>query len=150
MSAPGSDDDGQIGVLVLGYLTIAMMLILVVVAASSVHLERKRLLALADATALNAADDTAEEVYLRQGITPGAGVPLTDELVRESATDYVAEAGAEFTGLQVIDPTGAPGGRAAEVTLRAEAPLPVVGWVLSGWGSTITVDVTSRAEAEVG
>lgn len=138
-------DDGQIALLVLCFVTIAASLILVVVAASSVHLERKRLVALADAVALDAADDTSPDIYLREGLIEGEGVALTDESVRASARAFLADSGAR--GVQVADPTGAPTGRAAVVTLTTTAQPPLVAWVLDGWGDGIVLTVTAKAEA---
>ena len=50
------DDEGTIGILTLGFTVLALMLILVVSAATSVHLTRLRLTHLADELAEDAAD----------------------------------------------------------------------------------------------
>ena len=64
-----SRDDGQVMILTLGFVVVALLLITVVVSAAGVHLERKRLLALADLLALEAADAVGDDQYF----APGAG-----------------------------------------------------------------------------
>lgn len=53
--APASDD-GQMMVLIIGYILLALLLATVVMAASSVYLEHKKLLSLADGASVAAAD----------------------------------------------------------------------------------------------
>ena len=50
----GRRDDGQIMILTIGFVVVALLLVTVVASAAGVHLERKRLLALADVLALEA------------------------------------------------------------------------------------------------
>ncbi len=140
-------DEGAIAILVLCYVVIAASLILVVTAATSVHLERKRLLAVADAAALDAADEVSPDSYLRTGIGGSDVVPLTDDSVQNSVRGYLHATPTGLHDLQVVAPTGAPGGRTAEVTLQATAHPALVSWVLSGWQAGITMTVTSRADA---
>ena len=66
---PGSTagDDGQIMLLTLGFVVVAMLLITVVVSPPGVHLERKRLLALADVLALEGADAVGDDRYYAPG-----------------------------------------------------------------------------------
>ena len=73
--------------LVLVFSMICTVLITGVVAVTSVHLSRMRLLGVADGAALaaaNALDDTA----YRRGV--GETVPLSDATVRQAAAAYVA------------------------------------------------------------
>ncbi len=147
-SARPAGDDGQISILVIGYVSVALMMILIAASASSVHLQRKQLLGLADSAALAAANAATEQSYLDHGVTPGQSVPLTDDSVRRQAQDYLRIADPQRP-VQVVAPTGAPGGRIAEVTLRTQADLPFVGWVLRGWQAGITLQVTSRADVEL-
>lgn len=141
------NDDGQIAVLVLGYVIIAAALIFVVTSASYVHLERKRLLAIADAAALDAADSTSRESYLAGTITPGDGVPLTDADVRTSVREYLRRTRPDLDGLRIVEPTGAVG-HTAQVSLQASVRPPL--WVaLPGaviGRSSVTMRVTSQAE----
>lgn len=140
------DDDGQVLLLVIAYAAIAIALVLTVVSASQVHLERKRLLEAADAAALDAADEIAEDVYFGGGARPGS-VPLSERSVRDAVDGYLDErrAWVEFDDLAVAPGTGTPDGRTAVVTLRATVDPPLIGWALEAWSDGVPLEVTSRA-----
>lgn len=145
-------DEGQVLVLILGYSLIALVLVMVVVSASAVHLERKRLLAVADAAALDAADSFDAGAFYAEGTAPGRGVPVTDASVRASVDAYVEERGAydDFAAFGVASPTGSPDGQTAEVTLVAVARPPLITSVLEGYAGGIHLRVTARARAGLG
>ncbi len=63
-------DDGQVTILVIGFVVVVLALIAVVVSATQVHLERTRLAALADLAALDAAEQISDAAYFQ---------PLPDE-----------------------------------------------------------------------
>jgi len=69
-------DDGQVTILVIGFVVVALALVAVVASAAQVHLERARLAALADFAALAAAEQVSDEAYYAPsdqtpGETPG-------------------------------------------------------------------------------
>ena len=147
-------DDGQILLLTLAFATLVLALVLVVAGASAVHIERKRLLALADAVAADAADALDEATYYGGAGSEGAGptrVPLSEASVDAAVADYLAAAPAavvgEFEGLRVAEPTGTPDGVTAQVTLVALVRPPLVPWVLAPWSDGLTVHATSTARA---
>ena len=82
-------------ILTLGFVVVALLLLTVVVSAAGVHLERKRLLALADLLALEGADAVGDNRYFVPGRRPGGagagGVPLTDASVRASVDRYLRD-----------------------------------------------------------
>ncbi|NTV39599.1 MAG: hypothetical protein HGA51_06530, partial [Demequinaceae bacterium] len=57
------DEQGTIGILTLGFAVVAIMLILVISAATSVHLTRMRLADLADELAEDASDAVSSDGY---------------------------------------------------------------------------------------
>lgn len=144
-------EDGQILLLVVGYALVAVLLVSVVASATAVHLERKRLLALADLVALEAADALDPALYYAgdQGV-PGAGSPvvLTPDGVRAAVESHLASApeAARFRGLEVVEAT-TDDGRTARVTLRATADVPLVTLVTAPWSDGVDLLVTSRARA---
>ena len=144
-------EDGQVLLLVLAYATISISLVLVVVSASAVHLERKRLLEVADGAALDAADEVDESVYFPGGAEPGS-VPLSDRSVRDAVEEYLDARGAraEFDDLTVHASTGSPDGRTAEVTLSATVQPPLVGWALEAFSDGVVLRATSRARVDTG
>jgi hypothetical protein len=142
-------DDGQILVLTLGYVVIALLLVTVVASASAVHLERKRLLALADLAALESADALAERGYFPTGADGRPGLPLSDASVRAAVEDYLRDnpgAAAGLDDLTVLSAT-TPDGESAEVRLGAVARPAVVSWVLSPWTDGIALEAESVARA---
>ncbi len=145
----GGDDDGQILLLILFYAVIAFSLAAVVVSASAVHLERKRLLEVADGAALDAADAVDPGGYFNDGVRPGS-VPLSDRSVRASVDDYLADRGAftDFDRLVVGSQTGTRDGRTAEVTLYATVEPPLVGWALEAFSGGITLHATGSARVD--
>jgi hypothetical protein len=155
-------DQGQILPLLLVYTLIGFLLIVVVVDATAVHLQRNRLVALADGAALDAADALDRARFYRDGApgavadeAPGApssllpAVPLSDATVQASVQEYITVASPEarLTGTVVGSPTGSPDGISAEVTLTAVAVLPLFGVVVAGWSDGVPLEVTSRARA---
>ncbi|MGF7235167.1 MAG: pilus assembly protein TadG-related protein [Frankia sp.] len=136
----GRDDGGTILILTLGYVMLALMLIVVVVDVSALYLARRGLAATADGAALAAAQQIDEPaVYQTTGAV--TDLPLGD--VEQSVARYSAQA----------DPTG-------DTTLRAvltnpttvhvdgarTVTLPLVG--LFGIGS-VTVRASADAQAAV-
>lgn len=145
------DDDGQIMLLSIFYGLIALALVLVVVSVSAIYLERKQLLALADAVAADAADSIDEDVYFSSDRPHDPALPLTDASVHQAVQDYLAAAPqgvVDFEALAVADPTGTPDGTTAEVSLQAIVRPPLVTWAISPWQDGFVITVTSRAEAE--
>lgn len=144
-------DQGQVLLLILVYGLIALALVGVVSSASAVHLARHRLLALADAAALDAADALDRERFYAGGLgpAPAPAVPLTDASVRGSVGRYLARAdpGNRFHDLAIAAPTGTPDSRTAEVTLTAVVRLPFLTSVTARWSSGVRITVTARARA---
>ena len=147
---PEEREDGQVLLLSLGFAVLAILLIVTVVSATAVHLERKRLLVLADHAALAAAAALDEGAYYgRTGSTGDAGlVLLTPSSVRSAAEAHVTaapEAG-RFSDLRVAAATTGDG-RTAEVTLTAVAHPPLLTWATAAWDAGVPLQVTSRARA---
>lgn len=141
-------EDGQLSLLVLGFTVIALTLVIGGAAVTSVHISRMRLLDAADTAALDAADEDVAGVYA-SGIDDV--VPVTDASVRRTAEETLSSRDLPHGLLswQVAPGTGAAGGGTAVVRLSGEADLPLVGGLLRGLGSSVTVTVESRAQARV-
>jgi uncharacterized membrane protein len=145
-------DEGQILLLSLVYGLVTLALVIVVVAVSTVYLERKRLLSLADALAVDAADAIDTDVFYTGDRGEAVDLPLTDASVRSAVEDYLQAAPAAVTGefedFAVVEPTGTPDGTVAEVSLGAPIRPPLVPWVLTPWRDGIPLQVTSRAVSD--
>jgi uncharacterized membrane protein len=139
-------DSGQVMLLIIVYAAIALSLILVVFSASSVHLDRKRLFAVADAAALDAADDLDRGGYFDRGVTSGDGVPLSDASVRASVEQYLAGHPTSLHDVTIVSATS-PDGRTAQVTLSAPSRLPFTAGVLDEWSDGVLLQVTSSSRA---
>ncbi len=118
------DDDGSMLPLVVFFGALALALVLVVAAASSLYLEKKRLFTLADGAALVGAESFRLDRVARS--ERGWRPTLTDEEVHGAVADYLAgNSGDEFTGL-AVERAGSRDGRSATVTLSAVWHPPVV------------------------
>lgn len=144
-TASGEAQSGQIMILTLGLAMVVLALVFVVVSVSSVQIERKQLLAMADAAALDAATRIDAAAYYASG---RGEVEVSDSTVRIAVGDYLANhAGA--IGLErarMAEPTGSPDGRTVEVTLTTVADIPLIPWFLEGVeGLRLRVSTTARA-----
>ena len=131
--------------LVLVFSMVCTLLITGVIAVTSVHLSRMKLLDVADGAALSAANALDDTAY-RGGV--GEAVPLSDATVRQAAADYVGRRSmpASMTSWGLGSGTGTPDGQVAVVSMSCVADVPLVGWLLGGG---VTVNVTSRARADL-
>ena len=145
--------------LVLGYTVVVLLLVTVVAGATSVHLTRHRLMAVADAAALDAADALDVPAFYTSGVAatsvdpqvPVDPVPLSDASVRASVAQYLAVAAPlqSFPAPALGAGTGSPDGVTAQVTLTTTARIPLVSAVLRPWAGGLPVTVTARARAAV-
>lgn len=142
-------DDGQVLLLALGYVVLALVLATAVASASAVHLERKRLLVLADLTALSAAGALDRDAYYARGSGSADGlVVLTPASVRAAAERHLASApeADAFEDLTLVRATTADG-RTAGVTLAARARPVLPSWATAAWSTGIPLQVTGVARA---
>lgn len=131
-------------VLIIGYVMLALLVSTVVMGASSLYIEHKKLLSLADGASVAAADSyTLGQVETKDG-TPSA--VLSGERVRSVAGDYLNRNGAfaRFEGLAVTAATGTPDGSTAVVVLSAAVHPPVVNFLVPD-GIRIEAASTARS-----
>lgn len=137
-----SDDEGSILPLIAFCTAFALALILLFVAATSLYLERKRLLTLADGAALVG----AEAFQLDDVLSPSGAVhlDLDDAAVRDAVESYLAGMPAdEFDGLR-LERAESLDGRSATVRLSAQWSPPVLS-VLVPSGIRIDVETSARS-----
>ncbi|WP_061964000.1 hypothetical protein [Demequina aurantiaca] len=143
-------DDGTIGLLTLGMTVLALALILVVSAVTTVHTQHMRLAAVADELALDAADAADLDAYFtgeaEEVLAGNHGVVLSSEAMQRAVADRVAASGSRLADIQVLHVT-TPDGQSAVVTvgltvhpmLGAEGILPFLS------GVNLTATGTARA-----
>lgn len=146
-STADRSEDGQVGVLVIGYLLVCLLVVTVVLAVSAVHIEHRKLLSVADGAALAAADNYSIDVGAGGGDTTPPLPALQDPGVEESAAGYLAAtgAGARFEQLAIDPATGAEDGRTARVVLTAVVRPPLVNFLVPA-GIPIVAQADARAE----
>lgn len=146
MNRQEPNQDGQLMVMILGYVLLALLLATVVIGISSVYLEHKRLLSLADGASLAAADSYTLGEVSTQGGRPSA--VLNPARVRNVAADFVARSPASqrFSGLAVTGTTGTPDGSTAVVVLTAAVHPPVVNFLIP---DGIRIEATSTARSRL-
>jgi len=138
------DEAGQLMVMILGYVALALLVATVVIGISAVYLEHKRLLSLADGASLAAADS-----YTLGEVASGGGSPaavLNAARVRNVAADFVSRSPASqrFSGLALGGETGTPDGSTAVVVLTAAVHPPVVNFLIPD-GIRIEARSTARS-----
>jgi len=147
----GDRESGQIMLLTIGVVVLALALVFAVASASSVHLARKRLYDAADQIALDAADRLDRGLYfdrLDAGLTPQ--VVIADADVRDAVDDVLADTPELLEGYQevrVVD-ASTPDGRTAEVVLRARVRPTLLTWATAGFSGGVVVTADARARAD--
>ena len=138
-------EDGSILPLVAFYTFLAMVLVLLVAAASSLYLERKRLFTLADGASLAGAEafDPDTVVSHEHGPRPG----LTDADVTSAVQSYLAQARSDSLESLSVDRAVTIDGHSATVELSAYWRPPVFTlFVPNG----LRIDVVSTARSVFG
>jgi len=136
------DENGSALVLTIFYAFLSFVLIMLVAAATSLYLERKRLFTLADGAALVGAEsfDLDDVVNTPQGFRPR----LTPEKVLAAVEEYLAEAPtAKFEGLELQRATSIDSS-SATVSLSSYWRPPVLS-ILVPEGLRIDVTATARS-----
>ncbi|MGZ0213204.1 MAG: Tad domain-containing protein [Actinomycetales bacterium] len=135
-------EDGSALLLTIFYGFLSLVLIFLVVAATSLYLERKRLFTLADGAALVGAESYAldDVVLTARGFRP----TLTPQKVASAVQDYLAAAPvSDFEGLRIEEATTVDSS-SASVSLSAQWRPPLVS-LLVPEGVRIEVSASARS-----
>lgn len=136
------DDDGESGhtsVLILGVTLVILMFASVILGATAVTSEARRLLATADGVASAAASE----------VPTGAVLPTADaaQIGRSAQNHLVAvEADTRHRGLEISAAEARDEGQSVYIQLRASVEIPVLRWVLP---AEVTVTADSQARVTV-
>ncbi|HEX3907073.1 MAG TPA: pilus assembly protein TadG-related protein [Mycobacteriales bacterium] len=128
-------DDGQITLLVIGYVSIALVLIVAGIDASKVFLAQRALSSAADSAALAAAEGVdTHAVYDGPGIRCGTTLPLDQDKAASLAATAVDDQSDELrrTFSHLTAPQTAVAGGDVEVQLSGEVSVPfgkLLGWL---------------------
>ena len=138
------DDEGSTLPLMIFYGFLSLVLILLVVAATSLYVERKRLFTLADGAALAGAESFAlDQVAVT---TNGPRPALRSAEVENAVTDYLAEAPTSRFDELHVDRAVSTDGASATVELSAYWRPPVVSLLVP---RGIRLDVTAVARSVI-
>ncbi|MCU1413119.1 MAG: hypothetical protein JWN80_459 [Microbacteriaceae bacterium] len=136
------DETGSTIPLIVGFAVLALALILTVVSASSLYLERKRLFDLADGAALSGAEAFDIDDVVIVGSVPRP--VLRSPEVADAVAQYLAAASTgDLVDLKVVDAETVDG-KSATVTLAAYWRPPVF-TILGQQGFPVRVTVVARS-----
>lgn len=131
-------------VLIIGFVMLALLVGTVTMGASTLYIEHKKLLSLADGASVAAAGNYTLGQVETAGGTPSA--VLSADRIRNVASDYLARNVAfnRFDALTVAPGTGTPDGSTAVVVLSAAVHPPVVNFLVPD-GIRIEAASTARS-----
>ncbi|MCD6638884.1 MAG: pilus assembly protein TadG-related protein [Nocardioides sp.] len=140
------EEQGQVTLLIIGFASVLVMVVVVVINASAAYLQRQGLDNLADGAALQGADLGSTGVYGADGL----GVRLDQEAssVRSAVHDYLTTTGAHerYPGIRA-DVRVNSADQSVTVTLRAPMDLPLT---IPGAPPAPLVGASSTAAVRVG
>lgn len=113
---------GSTLLLTIFYCFLGLSIVLVVVSATTLYLERKRLFTVADGAALAAAEAWALESVQVDG--DRLSIELDDTEVRRAAADYLGQAASDLDDVELVR-AASDDGRSATVTLRSVWRAPI-------------------------
>lgn len=137
-------EDGQVTILIIGYLLVSLLVVTVVMGASALYLGHKKLLSTADGAALAAADTFS--LGPAAGPDGGPAAVLAPAAVQAEVNRYLeaTNAGDRLPGLTVAGETGTADGRTARVVLTGVVHPPLVNFLVPD-GIPITAVAEARA-----
>jgi uncharacterized membrane protein len=136
------DDTGSTLLLTIFYAAMALVVVLLVIAATSLYLERKRLFTLADGAALVGAESfELDDVAISEG---APRVTLDSAMVASSVEEYVAANRLTSVEDLKIEDASSPDGSSASITLSAYWRPPVLTLVIPA-GLRIEVTAVARS-----
>jgi hypothetical protein len=118
-------DDGSTILLTIGFAAVTLAVVLVGIAATSLYVEHKRLLGLADRLAATAAESfSIDDVVM---LPDGSFRPVLDDAAVASSAraTLAAEGPGVLTGVEILEAV-TPDGRGAEVSLASEWRPPML------------------------
>jgi len=136
-----AEEDGSTLLLTIFYGVLGFALVLVVVSASSLYLERKRLFTVADGAALAGAESWRLDAVQIEG--DRLSLELTSGEVADAAAAYLGDSGHRLDGLELVNATS-DDGRSASVTLRAVWHAPISTDLVP---VTVPIEVTATARS---
>jgi uncharacterized membrane protein len=139
------DESGQMMVLIIGYVLLTLFLITAVAGVSSVYIEHKKLLSVADGAAVAAADSYTLGQVVGESGAPGAA--LSQDRVAGAVATYLDKNNcrSQFSGLAVGSGTGTSDGRTAQVTLTAVVHPVFINFLVPD-GIAVTATSTARSQ----
>ncbi|PQZ88583.1 hypothetical protein CQ018_16450 [Arthrobacter sp. MYb227] len=128
-------------ILIIGMIAIALLVISVVLAATAVNAQARRLLSVADGAVAAAADNFDLKAHGANEAT----LSLNPAQVRAAASKYIAEveAGSQFAGLHIISAGVQGDSLTAHLKLGAVVHPPIIGWMVPS-GVSISVEAKAR------
>ncbi len=135
------DDQGSTLLLTIFFSFLGLSLVLVVAAATSLYLDRKRLFTLADGAALAAAESWSLDSIRVEG--DELAFELDDADVQHVAADYLSVAAHELERVELVEASSVDG-RSATVTLRAVWHAPIHTELLP---VAVPIEVTATARS---
>jgi uncharacterized membrane protein len=148
-------DEGQLTLLIIGYMLVAALLIVIGVDVSAAFLDRRALASVADAAALSAAQQIDRDAVYA-GVSPACGSALpvdTDAAagaVDASVSDDLPDLHRMFTDIAPPQTTVAGGQVAVRMTGQASLPFGhVIALLLPGHAQEVPITVTAHAESAV-
>lgn len=137
-------DEGNVSLLTLGWLLVAIIALLVMAAATQLHVDRMRLASLADELALAAADELDAGDYYS---STGDEAALDEAAMSQAVSAWIAADPRPWAAEAVpVDVTAAPDGTATVTLARRVWPLFDID-ALAAFGDGILLTVEGRARA---
>ncbi|MFF5793703.1 hypothetical protein ACFY5D_16780 [Paeniglutamicibacter sp. NPDC012692] len=140
---PGTADAeaGQSIILIIGMIALALLTISVVLAATAVNVQARKLLSVADGAVAAAADNFELDATGQSDAT----LHLDPAEVRSAAAKYLDDIGAaaDFVDLRIVSAGVQGDGVTAQLRLGAVVHPPIVGWVVPA-GVGISVESKAR------